>query len=320
MTEKYGLAVDGGGGRGYISAIILALSEKEFGFKAYERFDIVAGTSAGSIIAGCIAIGMSGNEIVNLFATKIFPAFKKQQGLLKWPRLLARKYIYSIDPFMESLIPFVGDTTLKDVKTGLLLTARDLVDDKMIYYVNQGPGANRYQDLLLRDIIKASSAAPIYFPPHMNRFIDGGVGLENNPLYRLLVEMFEYIGKSEDYIPGNVKLFSLGTGISSLKRDTAKMWILPSALHIISILMNSANISQTEQSFRHYGKMAEIIRVNPELSKEYATNQLGLTLYDEDPANLKLDSVDLDSQLLMYDIAKAEFEKRKPELEEFFTS
>ncbi|MCB4763520.1 MAG: patatin-like phospholipase family protein, partial [Sulfurovum sp.] len=66
MGKKFKiLTLDGGGVRGYLSANILVKMEKILNEKNGEninigqRFDLIAGTSTGAIIAGLLAQGVS---------------------------------------------------------------------------------------------------------------------------------------------------------------------------------------------------------------------------------------------------------------------
>ena len=60
----YILALDGGGTRGVYSAQVLACIEELKGEPLRERFDLIAGTSTGSIIAGAAAAGIPMSKIV----------------------------------------------------------------------------------------------------------------------------------------------------------------------------------------------------------------------------------------------------------------
>ena len=59
------LSIDGGGIRGIYSAYILKRVEEEFKIKLHDYFDLIAGTSTGSIIAAAIACNISIDDIVN---------------------------------------------------------------------------------------------------------------------------------------------------------------------------------------------------------------------------------------------------------------
>ena len=63
MSKKIGLALSGGGARGFAHIGVLnVLAEHNI------RIDMIAGTSAGSIIGGAFAAGMSADEIAKMAA------------------------------------------------------------------------------------------------------------------------------------------------------------------------------------------------------------------------------------------------------------
>ena len=65
------LCIDGGGVRGIYPAYILKRIEEAFDIKLYEIFDMVVGTSTGSIIASAIAVDYPLKDVVNLFEEKL---------------------------------------------------------------------------------------------------------------------------------------------------------------------------------------------------------------------------------------------------------
>ena len=64
------LSIDGGGIRGVYSAHILKRIEEEFKIKLHDYFDLIAGTSTGSIIAAAIACNIPLIEIEKLYIEK----------------------------------------------------------------------------------------------------------------------------------------------------------------------------------------------------------------------------------------------------------
>jgi hypothetical protein len=52
------LAIDGGGIRGIYASQVLERVQNEFNAEFHREFDLVAGTSTGSIIAAAIAFGI----------------------------------------------------------------------------------------------------------------------------------------------------------------------------------------------------------------------------------------------------------------------
>ena len=61
------LALDGGGTRGIYAAQILANIEQNFHVSIKDCFDLIAGTSTGSIIAGAIATDIRMQKIAQIF-------------------------------------------------------------------------------------------------------------------------------------------------------------------------------------------------------------------------------------------------------------
>jgi predicted acylesterase/phospholipase RssA len=69
-TEKDGIRViciDGGGTRGYVTVLFLAHIEKALGRKICELFDLIVGTSTGSIIASLAMQGISMEQMMPLY-------------------------------------------------------------------------------------------------------------------------------------------------------------------------------------------------------------------------------------------------------------
>ncbi|MEO0969847.1 MAG: patatin-like phospholipase family protein, partial [Cyanobacteria bacterium J06639_18] len=70
------LSLDGGGIRGIVTAQILSLIEKQIDQPLNEYFDLIAGTSTGSILAAAIATGIRSEKIVEFYrenSSLIFP-------------------------------------------------------------------------------------------------------------------------------------------------------------------------------------------------------------------------------------------------------
>ena len=90
-SDFYILALDGGGTRGIYTAQLLAKIEKLLGHKTREYFDLVAGTSTGSIVAGAVATGIEMDEIVRLFECTAKEIFNRKGSYRGWFRSNTRK-------------------------------------------------------------------------------------------------------------------------------------------------------------------------------------------------------------------------------------
>lgn len=175
------LSLDGGGIRGVISAHILeALHEKLAAARdrhLAEMFDLIAGTSAG----GILALGLSvpdrrgrpryrPRDLKHLYAgqgVEIFPP-----GRVGWLRTLRQVMRHKYDEIgLETILgDILGSVRLSDAVTDLLVTSYDTVRRTPHYFRRPTPGVGRSElagpDFLMRDAARATSAAPTYFRPH----------------------------------------------------------------------------------------------------------------------------------------------------------
>jgi patatin-like phospholipase/acyl hydrolase len=196
------LAIDGGGIRGVLALEILAEIECQLGqrrpqFRLAHYFDYIAGTSTGGIIAAGLSIGMSVSEILQFYEQAGAQMFEKAT-------LLKRLHFkFDDEPLARKLKAVFGaDTTLGSnrLQTLLMLVLRNATTDP--WPVSNNPHA-KYNDtarpdcnlrLPLWQLVRASTAAPTYFPPEVINvgkqefvFVDGGVTMYNNPAFQLFL-------------------------------------------------------------------------------------------------------------------------------------
>jgi hypothetical protein len=271
------LALDGGGIRGILSVEILdkledilraRSGEKDFVLADY--FDCFAGTSTGAIIAACLAWGMPVEKIRNFYLQNGAEMFDRASLLERYYR-----HRFQSEKLCAQLQKEFGlDTTLgsEKLRTLLMMVMRNASTDSP-WIVSNNPKA-RYNDrardhdcnldLPLWQLIRASTAAPTYFPPEVVKvgskefiFVDGGITMYNNPAFQAFlmatVEPFNV-----NWPAGEDKLLvvSVGTGTSpyanaDLRPD--EMNVLYNATSIPSALMFAA---LNEQDFlcRVFGK------------------------------------------------------------------
>ncbi|MGL4292981.1 MAG: patatin-like phospholipase family protein [Bacteroidales bacterium] len=158
---KIGLALSGGGARGYAHIGVL---------KALEEFhlipDLIAGVSAGSIVGALYCTGMSPDDILKCFAGENFRDFTE----ITVPRVS----LFNTDGFHDYLLHILGNTTFSQLKIPFVAIATDL-DHGISKIFTEGRVA---------DIVWASSSIPVIFPPVVLdgvNYVDGGV-LRNFPV------------------------------------------------------------------------------------------------------------------------------------------
>ena len=211
------LSIDGGGIRGLYSAIILKKIEDKFSIKLNEHFDLIAGTSTGSILASAIAYDIPLDEVIKLYKDEGKNIFKKRKismgGLLKSKYDNNKLKTLLDDKFKEMTL---SDSSLR---TKLIIPTTDISNGDVhvikSYYIED---FLRDKDRKIKDVILSSCSAPLYFNSNkLDEFLlaDGGLWA-NNPS---LVALTEGIGKIKEFNDGvkisldNTKLLSIGTGI-----------------------------------------------------------------------------------------------------------
>jgi uncharacterized protein len=207
------LAIDGGGVRGIISLTFLAQIETILRVRTQrpelrlcDYFDLIGGTSTGAIIASGLALGYSVERLIDIYSSLSHEGFKK--STLGVGGVLAPKF--KEEPLTRAIHDRVQDETLGSDKllTGLCIVAKRL-DSDSVWVMHNNPLGKYYgddnrakksrgipnKDFPLRNLLRASTAAPTYFEPQSievardedtgrqvkGLFVDGGVSPHNNP-------------------------------------------------------------------------------------------------------------------------------------------
>ncbi len=273
-AQKKLLALDGGGIRGVITLEVLARIE-EILRKKLDRpdavladyFDYMAGTSTGAIIATCLAMGMT-VDAVRAFYIASGPEMFSEAAFYR--RFRSK---YDREQLAGRLMDVFGETTTlgsNSLKTLLMLVLRNATTDSPWPLCNN-PAA-RYNDMIRSDcnlnlplwqLVRASTAAPTYFPPevvqvgdHRFQFVDGGVTMYNNPAFQLfLMATVEPYNLQWPVGPERMLLVSVGTGTSPDARanlPAGGMNLLDNAKSIPSALMFAA-INEQDLLCRTFG-------------------------------------------------------------------
>jgi len=190
------LSLDGGGAKALFSASVLARLEEDHGARIVDRFDLIAGTSAGGIVALGLGAGLSPTEIAEHYLdliAKVFP-HRKQRKLR--PSRLVRP-TYSGEALREALTWVLGDLRLGDSTKRLLVPSWNVQSGEVhIFKTPHSPRLTRDWRVKMVDVALATSAAPTYFPAatvDSARLIDGGV-FANNPSVLAIAEATSMLG------------------------------------------------------------------------------------------------------------------------------
>ncbi len=210
------LAIDGGGIRGLIPALVLAEIERRTGRRMADLVDMMAGTSTGGIIACALARPepLPAAAVATLYEEEGPSIFDR--SLLKQIASLGglTDERYSSTGLVRVLKRHLGDTPMTAATVPLLLTAYDTESRGLFFLRSEGSGSGAS----MVDAAHATSAAPTYFEPVRigdATLIDGGV-FALNPSLCAVAE----VGGTLDL------LVSLGTGEHTrrLPYDKVKDW------------------------------------------------------------------------------------------------
>jgi patatin-like phospholipase/acyl hydrolase len=178
------LALDGGGAKALFTAHVLARLEHDLGVRISESFDLIAGTSAGGIVALGLGAGLTPSEIVRHYeelVKTVFPVSRRRPW--RRPRQLTAP-IYDGDVLRSALTKVLGKRTLGDSTKRLIIPSWDVQRGTVhIFKTPHHTRLARDWRIPMVDIAMATSAAPLYFPAARvdgHRLIDGGVWA-NNP-------------------------------------------------------------------------------------------------------------------------------------------
>lgn len=155
-AKKIGLALSGGGARGFAHlGALKVLIENGI------TFNMIAGTSAGSIVGGCLAAGMTIGDIVSMAERVSYASVLRPYAGLGG--------MFSNAPLGTLLTRHLPVKTFEELKVPFAVTAFDLRTNDLV--------VKKRGDLVTA--IRASCAVPGVFAPVVDadgrRLLDGGV-------------------------------------------------------------------------------------------------------------------------------------------------
>jgi len=289
-TPKRILALDGGGLRGILTLAYLAeieslLRARHGGsqdFRLHHYFDLIAGTSTGSIIAAALASGMAVEEIIQKYHALGQRVFQKS-----WLRQGYVRAFYDEAGLIHELKEVYGAaTTMGDpsLQTGLLVITKRL-DSGSPWPISNNPrgryfGARPNQSVVpnsaypLWQVVRASTAAPRYFDPEriviaqgsgdqksvQGEFVDGGVSPFNNPaLQALMYATFDGYGIGWPLGAEKLLVVSVGTGSRDPKMAPANLAMENALKALISVMDDCADLMEIVLQWMSRSRTARVI-------------------------------------------------------------
>ena len=236
------LALDGGGVRGAMAIAVLERIEdllrarhgNDPDFRLCDYYDLIGGTSTGSIIAAALAAKrFKASEIREIYfdlGPKVFKKSLFRQG--------ATRAVFDGNQLLKLLDGVFGDMTLgsEEVTTGLAIVSKR-IDTSSTWVMHNNPNAPFYDDppngdwlgnkhYPIKNIIRASTAAPHYFKPEKieivpggnkgeryGLFMDGGITPHNNPAFQMIMLAgISRYGYGWTLTNDNILVTNIGTG------------------------------------------------------------------------------------------------------------
>ncbi len=221
------LSIDGGGIRGLIPALVLerlaaAIAERSPRADIAAAFDLISGTSTGGLIALGLALpdadyagpAIDPAAMVAIYegaeAREIFdrPPLEDVPGLGAVSALIDPRY--GLENLRRTLERHLGNRTLAEARTGLLIPAYDMTRRVPRFFKPWNEEAGRVTGV---EAGLATAAAPTYFPALRlgeEALVDGGVFV-NNPTIAATIEALKRT-EGEPLRPEDLLVISIGTG------------------------------------------------------------------------------------------------------------
>ncbi|MAX79678.1 MAG: patatin [Crocinitomicaceae bacterium] len=311
------LSLDGGGIRGILPGTILTYLEEQIRKESKnekatigEYFDLIAGTSTGGILSLIYlcpnddgTYKFTAKEAVDLYLDQgddIFDvSFKKK--LKSLGGIADEKY--DADALEDALKTYLEDTKLSQALKPCLITSYDIRNRKAHFFSSADAATNRIYDYYLRDVARATSAAPTYFEPVRiksifgtpHSLIDGGV-FANNPALcayaeARTIEFSKVLNNSEKPDKPkaeNMLIVSIGTGsveksyhYKEFKDASLLKWLNP----LIDIMMSGNSETVDYQLKQIYETLPK------EYSEDYYRIQPKINLADSEMDNAELSNL-----------------------------
>lgn len=205
------LALSGGGYRGLYAVGFLAFCEAGFEARSVDRFQMIAGTSVGALLAAGLSCGIPAFDLQTKFEKHGSLIFDKSK-LADASRLLTRAP-YDAEPLRAAIYDTIGEDaanrSMRDHPAALLIVAVNNTTGAPSIFASGGLAGRHAAPVALVDAIMASAAAPSFFPVKKigtDDYIDGGL-IANAPDLVAYGEACRRLAIT----PENLYMLSIGT-------------------------------------------------------------------------------------------------------------
>jgi patatin-like phospholipase/acyl hydrolase len=275
------LSIDGGGIRGIIPGMLLSSLETYLqeasgnpDARLSDHFDLVAGTSTGGILT-CIYLcpgsngkpRFSASNAVDLYlehGRKMFHTPVTPAQISKAQQSECRYLVKGMNALLRT---YFSDLRLSQLLKPCLVTSFDMENSRSFFFTQHDARKSNDYDFYVKDVTRATSAAPGYFEPARIKSIagkyytllDGGV-FANNPALCAYAEATQLFG-SGNVTPGNMLMVSLGSGVFRNEEHEKKTNKIEHSMAGVTETVDS----QVKQLFEAPGHADNYFRFEPNL-------------------------------------------------------
>ena len=214
------LSLDGGGVRGVITAYFISKLEKLTGKNANELFDYVTGTSVGGLNSAALFApegtphyNASASNIVEMYENRGCDIFSESKWKYAERTCGVFESKYSRDGLDKIADEWFEGKTLNSTDLPVSMHSYSLTYDEAKTWSTFSACKNTEDNILLKDSVGATTAAPTYFDPKQitgtgDYHVDGGM-YANNPV---IAGYAEFKSHYTDYHAEDFIIVSFGTG------------------------------------------------------------------------------------------------------------
>lgn len=285
------LSIDGGGIRGIIPGMVLVALEERLKLESknpdaaiVDYFDFFAGTSTGGILTCLLLCPAEENPTRPRFSARAALDLYLEHGneifkMSFFKRIRAKLGLagerYNSMVFEGVLKNYFGEKKLSQLIKPCIISAYNIELRKTHFFRQQNAiKRGNIRDFYLRDVCRATSAAPTYFSVAEIHslanvrypLLDGGV-FATNPALSGLIEVTRAFNQTRI---NDISLVSLGTGRSRRSYDydhfkkSSAMAIVPAILDIMMSGVAETSDFFLKQLFNSIGHSENYIRIEPD--------------------------------------------------------
>jgi uncharacterized protein len=286
------LSLSGGGYLGLYTAAVLAGLEARAGVPLARRFDLIAGTSIGAVLALALAFEVPMSRLVSLFiaqGTEVFSGRALPAGTVSRLFDLSRSVFgpkYSGAALRKALHAEFGSATLADARHRVVVPAVDVGECRTkVFKTPHAPSSQGDGELPVIEVAMAACAAPAFFPSVRigdRLYADGGL-FAVAPDQVALHELQHFIGADL----ARVHMLSIGTAtaryrpVEGVEDDSGAVgWLAEGRLilTLISVQQQHVQAMLEDRLGERYLRLDTDWPVNGGLGIDVATPEAGRQL------------------------------------------